>query len=763
MNPTRITHSTISWRVLSLLLITALLAAPSQSPEVPEEVSAQLDILGPPGSEVFGSDVIALPGGNIVVTDPYYDDGGTVDAGAVYLYDGATLSLISSLYGSHTNDRLGISGIQILTNGHFVIKSPHWDAGRGAATWCSASAGCSGIVSAANSVVGSTPGDSIGTNVTVLASGAFVVNSGVWDYPALAVDAGAVRWCPGTGPCIGPLSEANSLVGDQSDDHVGEVVLSLSNSHYVVQSDNWHGYRGAVTWCSGLTGRTGKVATSNSLYGSTASDRVGTSVQEVSNGGYLVISPYWDNGLVADVGAVSRCSGTSTCSGAVNEVTSLVGSHVEDKVGFSGVTVLPSGNYIIQSIDWNGRLGAATWCSGTGHCSGPVTASNSLVGSTAFDYVGGDVLVLENGNYVVSSPSWNVLRGAVTWCDGASGCSGTIDSTNSLVGKEAGDQVGENGVALVKGNYVVTSPSWNAEKGAATWCDGEVGCTGMVSAVNSLVGGAAGDHVGSQIPMPLTNGNYVVRSNNWSGSRGANTWCAGSSGCVGTVSPVNSLVGTSPGDGISAGTIDLENGNYVVFGRYWDNGSVENAGAVTWCDGSVGCVGPISAANSFVGIKADDLVGFLVTRLNNSNYVIVSDGWDFSIATEAGAVTWCNGTTGCIGTPSDYNSLVGNHVNDFVGSGGIVPLENGHYVVISPYFDRGIYTNAGAVTLGLGWGGTTGLVLASNSIIGTVAEGGDKLNWDFDNLHNQLVVGRPADNIVSLWRMYAVFLPIQVR
>ncbi len=426
--------------------------------------------------------------------------------------------MISSLYGSHTNDRVGISGIQILANGHFVIKSLHWDAGRGAATWCSASAGCSGIVSAANSVVGSTPGDGIGNSVTVLAGGAFVVYSRLWDYPALAVDAGAARWCPGTGPCIGPLSEANSLVGDQAGDYVGEVVLSLSNGHYVVQSDNWHGNRGAVTWCSGLTGRTGKVATSNSLYGSTAGDRVGTSVQEVSNGGYLVISPYWDNGLIADVGAVSRCTGTSTCSGAVNEVTSLVGSHAEDKVGFSGVTVLPSGNYVIQSINWNGRLGAATWCSGTGHCSGPVTASNSLVGSTAFDYVGerrpGPGKWKLCGQTVLHGMC---CRGAVTWCDGASGCSGTIDITNSLVGKEAGDQVGENGVALAKGNYVVTSPSWNAEKGAATWCDGEVGCTGSVSAVNSLVGGTAGDRVGSQIAMPLTNGNYVVRSNHWSG------------------------------------------------------------------------------------------------------------------------------------------------------------------------------------------------------------------------------------------------------
>jgi hypothetical protein len=264
------------------------------------------------------------------------------------------------------------------------------------------------------------------------------------------------------------------------------------------------------------------------------------------------------------------------------------------------------------------------------------------------------------------------------------------------VGKDAGDRVGEFGVALVKGNYVVTSPLWNAEKGAATWCDGEVGCTGMVSAVNSLVGGSAGDQVGDQNSMPLTNGNYVIRSNDWSSGIGAHTWCDGSTGCVGTVSPVNSLVGTTPGDGSVAGTIDLLNGNYVVYGMYWDNGSAENAGAVTWCDGSVGCVGPISAANSFVGNEVGDLVGFLVTSLNNGHYVIVSDGWDFSTATEAGAVTWCNGFTGCTGSPSQSVSLIGGREDDLSvrrhrASG------NGHYVVISPYFDRGT-ARAGAAT-----------------------------------------------------------------
>jgi len=771
MNPIRTYHSNISWRVLSLLLITALLAAPSQAPEVPEEVSAQLDILGPPGSGEFGYDVIALPNGNIVVTDPFYDDFATVDAGAVYLYDGATAALISSLYGSHTNDRLGNYGITILANGHYVILSPAWDAGRGAATWCSATAGCSGVVSAANSVVGSTASDLVGLTIKPLSNDAFVINSAEWDYPGLAVDAGAATWCSGTAPCTGVVSEANSLVGDQPGDQVGINISILTNGNYVVRSFYWdHGAvenAGATTWCSGTSGCTGRVTVLNSLHGSSTEDRVGEKFFEYANSKYLVVSPYWNNGFIlVNAGAVTRCSGTAPCTGAVDPATSLVGDHAGDMLGFinPGVVVLPSGNYVVQSVDWFSGRGAATWCSATAHCNGPISGSNSLVGSVAGDSVGQSVSVISSdGDYAVGSHSWNAARGAVTWCDGAVGCTGIIKSTNSLVGSTIGERVGSI-VPLMKDHYVAATPYWNGNIGAATWCNGASGCTGTINSSNSLVGSSPGDYVGEIWKvLPLTNGNYVVGSDNWSGNLGAATWCSGSSGCVGAVTPANSLVGTTPDDRIGIQATALTNGNYVVYGDRWDNGSTVNTGAATWCNGTTGCVGPVSAANSLVGNKADDYVGYQVLGLANGHYVVRSSGWDFSTATNAGAITWCNGETGCTGSPSIDNSLIGNHVDDRIGSGGLFSLSNGHYVVVSPDFDRGIYTNAGAVTLGMGWGGTTGLVLASNSILGTIAGGGADLNSAFDYVHNQLVVGRPADNAVSLLRWYTVFLPILVR
>ena len=53
--------------------------------------------------------------------------------------------------------------------------------------------------------------------------------------------------------------------------------------------------------------------------------------------------------------------------------------------------------------------------------------------------------------------------GAVTFGYGATGVSGAVSITNSLVGTTAGDFVGSGGItALANGSYVVVSPDWNS-------------------------------------------------------------------------------------------------------------------------------------------------------------------------------------------------------------------------------------------------------------------------------------------------------------
>ncbi|MGZ6274601.1 MAG: hypothetical protein ACXWMI_00655, partial [Syntrophales bacterium] len=101
-----------------------------------------------------------------MVTSPY-DNFGAAGAGAVYLYNGTSGALISSLTGSHANDNVGSGGITQLTgNGNYVVKSSTWNNGAtlkaGAVTWGSGITGVPGLVSAANSLIGSKAADTVG-------------------------------------------------------------------------------------------------------------------------------------------------------------------------------------------------------------------------------------------------------------------------------------------------------------------------------------------------------------------------------------------------------------------------------------------------------------------------------------------------------------------------------------------------------------------------------------------------------------------------
>jgi hypothetical protein len=350
---------------------------------------------------------------------------------------------------------------------------------------------------------------------------------------------------------------------------------------------------GAVTWGSGISGVSGAVTSSNSLVGTQAYDYVGSDVTALSNGNYVVNSAYWDNAGVVDAGAVTWVSGTSGTSGVVTSSNSLVGTTIYDYVGSYGVTALSNGNYVVRSPTWDNAgvmdAGAVTWGSGTSGVKGAVTSSNSLVGTKASDSVGWGVTALSNGNYVVSSPNWGnagvTSAGAVTWGSGSSGGKGPVNSSNSLVGTQADDYVGIDGVtALSNGNYVVNSAQWaNATMeaaGAVTWGNGTSGTSGAVTSSNSLVGTTAGDFVGrsfegSSSVTALSHGNYAVSSPTWDNAgvedAGAVTWGNGTIGVKGAVTSSNSLVGLTSGTGLQDVVLDAVNGTY--FGRFLLEGS----------------------------------------------------------------------------------------------------------------------------------------------------------------------------------------------
>jgi len=681
-----------------------------------------VDVYGPLGSDAFGAEVQVLPNGNFVVTDPGWNG----DRGRVALYDRQG-NAISALSGGEIGDEVGSGGVVVLANGNYVVVSPSWG----------------------------TPPSSHGGGV-----------DGV----------GAVTWVNGDTGLNGLVSTQNSLHGSQEDDQVGYYgVVVLSNGNYVVVSSAWDNGgvvgAGAVTWANGSTGIVGAVTTENSLHGSQENDRIGAinegvAVTALTNGNYVVVSPGWDNAGVTNAGAVTWGNGMTGITGAVSTANSLSGSSANDLIGYGGVTPLSNGNYVVSSSNWNNGVGAVTWGNGATGIAGVVSTANSLYGSQDGDFVGSSgVTALSNGNYVVASSQWKnqteAFAGAVTWANGATGITGPVSTENSLYGTQAQNYVGDGGVtALTNGNYVVASYNWangsELSAGAVTWGNGATGITGAVTAENSLVGSQDGDIVGRDVTA-LSNGHYVAVSPYWSSETaaevGAVTWGNGEEGSIGTVSAANSLVGTQANDHVGGyGVTALANGNYVVASPSWDNGGDANVGAVTWGDGTTGTVGAVGPGNSLYGSQPGDRVGHGgVTALTDGNYVVTSALWDNGALADVGAVTWGSGAAFTAVAVSTANSLYGVTASDQVGFGGVTALDGGYYLVSSPSWDNGGIVDAGAIT----WGdASAGSLAPSRSVVGTAMGGGESMTIALDTTPGRcprVLVGRPADNVVTLW------------
>jgi len=696
----------------------------------PVQASSQIDIPWPSGFGTFLVTITPLPNGNFVVVDRNYDEGATLDVGAVTLFDGATGALISRLTGSTANDRIG-SGLAILPNGDFLIRSQNWDNGpavdAGAVTWVSATEGLTGTVSTSNSFVGSTSYDQVGENtsgcanagVVVLANGNYVICSPYWDGPG-GVNVGALTWVEaGHGVITGTPAITNSLVGSQPYDYVGMFVIALTNGNYVAATRNWdNGAQadvGAVTWADGDTGLTGTISIANSLVGTGAHSEVGGMALALPGGDYLVVSPSWDNGASQDVGAVTRVAGNQVVTGTVSSANSLIGGAANNLVGAGNVTLLTNGNYVVKSPYWdNGAAtdaGAVTWVDATQPLIGVVSTTNSLVGDHTNDHVGNwlHVTALTNGHFVVGSPDWDngaiANAGAATWGSGTSGITGSITTGNSLVGTSPNDGVGYGVVALTNGNYVVGSPAWHWDGapsvGAATWGAGEGGTVGNVSPQNSLIGSGASDGVGYSI-VPLTTGHYVVSSPHWDGAglvdRGAVTWGNGLQGITGTVSTTNSLVGSSANDQVGEVTA-LSDGAFVTISPFWDDGGAVDMGAATWVDGQGPVSGVVTTTNSLIGAIPGDHLGYAsgaqigLQAVPGGDYVFRNDYWTVGGLTSAlGAIAWARGGAPLVGTLSPHQS--------------VFATETGSW----------------------------------------------SMQFAFDSVHDQLIVARPGDQLITLFR-----------
>lgn len=667
-----------------------------------------ITVPAPAGSEGFGRFVEVLPNGNYVVVDQFFDDGPRSNVGAIYLFDGEDNSLISRLIGATASDFVGGNGefgfpryeLRVVGDSNFVVGSPNVDVGgvnaAGAFTWISGTTGLNGTVSAANSMVGSSSVDVVGSDIVLLENGNYVVNSVRWDNGAIE-NAGAVTWGSGNAAITGVIGPSNSLVGTTTLEAGGGF-------------DPSQPFR---------------------------------SVTALTNGDYVIATPGWDSPTMANIGAVTWATGDAPITGPISAAGSLTGTASEDQIGSGSVTRLSNGNYVFGSPKWTGvpgSFGAVTWVNGSAASTGVVSTSNSLYGGSAGDSRD-SVTALPNGNYVVATRLFNSgvsAVGAATWGNGATGTSGEISTSNSLYGSTALDLVGQGGVAaLADGNYVVVSPSWDngsvVNAGAVTWGNGSTGSVGAVSTSNSLHGTHFQDNVGEyeidrlgEDPVhPLPDGGYVVLSEIWGGGLGdavgAITVAAPGGTTTGAVSPTNSLHGSTDGDRVGqGGAVTVGNGDVVVGSPDWAFGSNPEAGAVTFIDRSAQPVGPVSAANSLHGSTTNDRVG-TVTRLADGNYVVQSAFWDNGSIVDAGAVTWVSGATGRVGPISTTNSLHGTQMGERVGLSIFQTrvreasvFADGSFMTRTSGYDSGI----GAITLGKAGVGVTGPITTANSVIG---------------------------------------------
>lgn len=773
-----------------------------------------------------------------LVRDPL-DDFGGADAGAVYLYRMSDGALLSALTGSRAGDKVGNNAVNSVGAGANVLVSTFWNGSAGAVTLYDTVNGTSGVVDSTNSLVGASAGDQIGNfgvlslvgNVLAVLSSEFngqrgalsfgttsnltgvvsAANSLIGSTPGDRLSAslqnlfngnfaltsangglGAVTFINPSAPPVGVVSSANSLVGASAGDAIGSGgVQFLSGSTWAVRSPFWDASgvdtdAGAVTLFDAVTGTfsgtstafAGVVAAGNSLVGSTLNDQVGSNgISFVAGNSFAVFSPLWDNtaATASNAGAVTWVTPGAVLAGAVSTSNSLVGGFPNDSVGAStfdasrgfstnGIYNLFTGNAVLKVPGFNGGAGSITFLSGTSTPPvGTIGAANSLVGATAADAIGSGGLQFVSGStWAVLSPLWDASgvdtnAGAVTLFDSvsgtfsgtATGLAGVVAAANSLVGSTLNDQIGSNGVSFVVGStFGVFSPLWDntaatADAGAVTWFTPGSALAGVVSTSNSLVGGFTNDRVGNATfdaligfagngVYSLFNGNALLKIPGFNSNAGAVTFLSGSSAPpVGVVSAANSLVGSAAGDQLGSGGIYrsfIGGFSYAVLSPFWDNTpSVPDAGAVTIASATTGVVGAVGPGNSLVGTSTGDKVGGggIIQLFSSGNAVLLSNNFQ----TNAGAVTFLDfvnghlvGDTDFFGTVNSSNSLIGGQANDNIGSGGIDQLNNGNFVVLSPnYSVISGATNVGAVTFGFGTTGVVGVVANTNSLAGTQA------------------------------------------
>ncbi|MCX7891656.1 MAG: hypothetical protein N2544_04705, partial [Burkholderiales bacterium] len=544
-------------------------------------ISAATSIVGTTTAGSFPGDQVGSGGlfelyatsGKFVLLSPEWGpNAGARGAGAITLVDSANLAaargavsptagagLIVSLVGSAAGDRVGSGtanapGPIWLSNGVSAIHSPYWNGGAGAVTFVdtgSAPAKLAGTLSSANSLVGATAGDRVGTfecdgtcsGIVDMLNGKYLVRSPGWTNTATsAAGAGAVTLVdPVNGSASGPLSNGTGVVGTNNSIHgttaqdrvggsasfTGGGVVRLDGDRFAILSPDWNhtgagaASAGAVTFGSLSGWAPGPVTTANSLVGTHANDRVGSGGIEQSFsalGVFGITSFEWNQ----SAGAVTFFDAASPPAGqSVSAANSLVGGAAGDVVGGNGWFDLGGGRALVLSAQWGGASGAATVVGLTGPSrAGVVTAANSFTGNPS-DQVGwGGAHFLPNGNFLVVSPNANGGGGAVTFMTPTATLAGQkLSSANSLVGTPPYGNLGRDPYTidvrtLGSGDYIVVNPNYGPNgEGMIVYGSATTGVTGAPSLANGWVGTAQYEALGTLVTnLPGSSSEFVFNA-----------------------------------------------------------------------------------------------------------------------------------------------------------------------------------------------------------------------------------------------------------
>jgi len=593
----------------------------------------------------FGYTIVTLSNGNVVVSDPF-DSSVAYRSGAIHLYDPETQKLIKSIYGESKDDSLGFgdyfyddsSGsfalndgfIVALPNDNFVIASPYAEenglSDNGSVILVDGETGDQ----IGEKIVGSVGFQMSYGGVKALTNSNFVISSVFADENGLS-DNGLVILVDGqTGKQIG-----DTISGDNDRDSLGDGgIVALSNGNFVISSwnDDVAGNidAGSIILVNGLTG----IPIGNAITGNDARDQMGVPinvrsqysvppVKDLGNGNYVIVTPNDDEEGVSNVGSVILVDASS----GLQIGNKIVGDDEGDRLGNGDVLVLSNGNFVISSYsdDHNGVEDAGTVRLIDG---APGILIGSIIsGDTHHDKISaGGVVALANNNYVVVSPHDD---------EGGLVNIGTVMLFDGTTGSQIGSKIVLNNIvdpfhtphtfitALENNNFVIRSPGddvdGKVDTGSIKLIDGSTGLQ-----IGDVIAGDTEEQLGRDIAA-LANSNFVVTSPSYGeDSKGSVVLVNGSDGSqIGE--PIR---GDDKSDRLGLGGVfALDNNRYLILSPYDDNLGVRYAGSVKLVSGETG----IQIGDTIFGNYTGDMVypatDFLsrpvVFDLENSDFALL--------------------------------------------------------------------------------------------------------------------------------------------